>query len=213
MSKVLKKYWKQVLLLGFFIVIIIPVIVYVITVIPIFPAGGNNDWAGFWGGYFGSLVGGLITLYVLHITIRNEKNLKRREEKINFFNDLIHLTAEMSSLLGNISIFMSRGAVENTNDLHEKVLLLGNEIAKLFIEIKLLLKTRKSVYSVEILIDILEKIEEIETRIVENYESAVKINFIQESYIREIELLEKQLQNRLNDFENTLNHIVSCSLQ
>lgn len=213
MSKALKKYWKQLFLLGFFIVIIIPAIVYAITVVPIFPAGGNNDWAGFWGGYFGALVGGLITLYVLYVTINNEKNLKRREEKIDFFDDLIHLTAEMSSLLGNLSICMSRDAVENTNDLHEKTLLLGNDIAKLLIEIKLLLKTRKSVYKVEKLIEILEELEKVETQIVEKYTDAIKVKFSNRNYITELEILEKQIENISNKFEDTLNHIVNCSLQ
>lgn len=50
-------------------VIGIPLIVYLLSVIPIFPSGTNNDWAGFWGGYIGAIIGGFCTVVGVYWTI------------------------------------------------------------------------------------------------------------------------------------------------
>ena len=46
------------------------------TVIPLFPAGANNDWAGFWGGYLGAVIGGILTLIGVVITIKYEEQVR-----------------------------------------------------------------------------------------------------------------------------------------
>lgn len=82
------------------ILIVIPVCIYALSVIPLFPSGENNDWAGFWGGYLGAIIGGGITLYVmwktneearenLEKTLNHEKEISLQEEKREFCNDLI----------------------------------------------------------------------------------------------------------------------------
>lgn len=78
---------------GMIILIIIPIIIYGLSAIPLLP-GCNNDWVGFWGGYLGAIIGGVITLYVLVVTIGDSKEGRAREEKIVYFKDLINITVK-----------------------------------------------------------------------------------------------------------------------
>lgn len=68
----------------------------------------ENDWIGFFGSYTGSIVGGLITLYVMAITIKNgdtnlhksiseNKNLQQKNDKTIFCNDVAGLIANYCS--------------------------------------------------------------------------------------------------------------------
>ena len=95
------------------ITIFIPMCVYFLTTIPLLPAGGNNDWAGFWGGYIGAIIGGIITLLVLYYTLKDGKeNLsktlefekkKAQEEAIRKFNDeLLNYLVEYHTLIQEI---------------------------------------------------------------------------------------------------------------
>ena len=46
MRDIIKEHKKEM----FVVFILIPILIYGLSVIPLFPAGANNDWAGFWGG-------------------------------------------------------------------------------------------------------------------------------------------------------------------
>lgn len=81
---------------GMIILIIIPIIIYGLSAIPLLP-GCNNDWVGFWGGYLGAIIGGVITLYVLVVTIKDNKDARNRDEKSNYFKDVIELIAQVST--------------------------------------------------------------------------------------------------------------------
>lgn len=56
------------------IIIIVPVLVYFLSVLPLFPSGDNNDWAGFWGGYIGAIIGGVCTVVGVYWTIQYTQN-------------------------------------------------------------------------------------------------------------------------------------------
>lgn len=210
--KLVGKRVKWLALIIFMIFIVIPVIIYLLSTVPMFPVGGNNDWAGFWGGYIGALVGGIITLYVMQGTIESEKELRRREEKIDFFNNIIHLSAEMSSLTGDLCICMSRDKIENKNDLHERSLVLSNAVSRLFNEIRVLLETRKTIYDVDSLIIILDEIYTIETRYMDLYEDSVRVKFTDRGLEREKDSLKRKLNDLLENYEKTLRNIVSFIL-
>ena len=89
MRKLIKFCNKHPLLIALFLFIIVPITVYILSVTPCFPVGGNNDWAGFWGGYLGALLGGVITLCVMITTIEENKKEKIRDEKLSFYDKLL----------------------------------------------------------------------------------------------------------------------------
>lgn len=78
------------------IIFVIPFGVYALSSIPLFPIGGNNDWAGFWGGYLGAIIGGIITLLIFRSTIRHENDIREEDRKIEFSKELIKLSSQYS---------------------------------------------------------------------------------------------------------------------
>lgn len=91
---------------GIIILVGVPSVVYLLVMIPLFPAGANNDWAGFWGGYAGAIIGGIITLYVMFKSLRENKKSQDKifererseqivKEKIEFCNYIVSLFAEL----------------------------------------------------------------------------------------------------------------------
>ena len=83
--KKIKKYpkmAKSIIVTVILILILIPLMVYGLSEISVLPVCGSNDWASFWGGYLGAILGGIITLFVMRVTLINEKEARSREEKI-----------------------------------------------------------------------------------------------------------------------------------
>ena len=60
MDKILAWIKAHLIIALIIIIIIVPVLVYFLSVLPLFPSGDNNDWAGFWGGYIGAIIGCLL---------------------------------------------------------------------------------------------------------------------------------------------------------
>ena len=86
--------------------ILIPIAIYALSVIPLFPSG-NNDWAGFWGGYLGSIMGILGAILIMQKTSKEEKNNNKKAEKRQFYNQIIHdfssIEARYKGLLNQVS--------------------------------------------------------------------------------------------------------------
>ena len=72
----IKQKKKEIIKITIASLVVMPIIVYFLTVIPLFPAGANNDWAGFWGGYLGAVIGGILTLIGVVITIKYEEQVR-----------------------------------------------------------------------------------------------------------------------------------------
>ena len=90
MKKVLEwinKHKGMALIIG---IIGVPVFVYLLSVLPIFPSGHNNDWAGFWGGYLGALIGAMATISAVTLEIRNSRIQAKADEE-NRIKPYLHL--------------------------------------------------------------------------------------------------------------------------
>lgn len=72
-----KKLAKKIAL---WVLVIIPLIIYGLSTIPIFPVGGNNDWAGFWGGYLGAIISSLTTIAGVYLTLLDDRKKRKHEE-------------------------------------------------------------------------------------------------------------------------------------
>lgn len=109
---------------GIVIFIIVPLILYLLSIVPLLPSGANNDWAGFWGGYMGAIIGGLITLFVLFKTLDDNKKLQQRDEKINFLSTLGDLVADYITMLQDYSKKLTdyiECDCSNENEMKEKL--------------------------------------------------------------------------------------------
>lgn len=60
----------------------IPIVVYFLSVLPVFPSGENNDWAGFWGGYLGAVIGAFTTMLVFYFTIKKSDKDRKEENRL-----------------------------------------------------------------------------------------------------------------------------------
>lgn len=77
------KYYKYI----FAIILVAPIAVNIILfctnpipwLIPI--VGESRAWIGFWGSYAGAIIGGLITLFVLHYTIKESSKVRNIQVK------------------------------------------------------------------------------------------------------------------------------------
>lgn len=52
-------------------------------------ATNDNDWIGFWGSYVGTFLGSIITLIVLFVTLKDNSLARKREEKLEYYNQII----------------------------------------------------------------------------------------------------------------------------
>lgn len=77
----IKQKKKEIIKITIASLVVMPIIVYFLTVIPLFPAGANNDWAGFWGGYLGAVIGGLCTFAGVSWTIKHEREKEEVEKE------------------------------------------------------------------------------------------------------------------------------------
>jgi len=86
---------KSKIIFGGLIFLIVPIVVYFLSTLPIFPVGGNNDWAGFWGGYLGAIMGAFVAIYVMKQTINIEKMTRKENERNQFLNEITETIAEL----------------------------------------------------------------------------------------------------------------------
>ena len=161
MKKWIKENKKGIVISGISIMILFPLMIYFLSSLPIFPVGGNNDWAGFWGGYLGAIIGGIITLYVLFATLNDNKKIQLRNEKIDFFNNLVDMTAEYICFAGdfiqNTIMYMESNItdVQKTENYEKELIVSQTDFRKIGvkIEIHLELCKKKDYKSVDLLLN------------------------------------------------------------
>lgn len=90
----------------------------------------SNDWIGFWGSYAGAVVGGIITLVVLWNTLEDNKRARNREEKINYYNNLIEIMAVFFSDMGNYLTEITAYLNDVNEQTYRSCINAGNQLAK-----------------------------------------------------------------------------------
>lgn len=72
------KYYKYIFAIILVAPIVVNIILYCTNPIPwLIPSvGESSDWIGFWGSYAGAIIEGLITLLVLHYTIKENSKVR-----------------------------------------------------------------------------------------------------------------------------------------
>ena len=77
------KYYKYIFAIILVAPIVVNIILYCTNPIPwLIPSvGESSDWIGFWGSYAGAIIGGLITLFVLHYTIKENSKVRNIQVK------------------------------------------------------------------------------------------------------------------------------------
>lgn len=69
-------------------------------------AGKSEDWVGFWGSYAGALISGLIALYVLYHTIKENAKIRDSQVKtIRYTQQQAWLENLRKQLIGNYKMF------------------------------------------------------------------------------------------------------------
>lgn len=161
----MKKYWKEILLTLIVAFVLIPLIIAWLLSFRLINTDTTNEWIGFWGGYLGSIMGGAITLYVMWKTLQTEKNNREREERINYFNNIIHLWAELSEAINEVKTYIDRCIGEtgsgDKNNTIEKVCMGEAHAIRVLVELKTTLITRKNIYQIQELLEVLEQIEKL----------------------------------------------------
>ena len=155
----MKKDWAKYLLALIFILVLIPLGVAFMLSFRFIITDTTNEWIGFWGGYLGAILGGMITLYVLWKTIKEEKEISIRQEKIVYFDNIIHVWAKIVQSTYNLEIYICRCHKEKNNDNVEKTYREHALVTGILSELKILLETRKDVYDVGCLLSYLEVLE------------------------------------------------------
>ena len=133
MKRILEFTKKNLILIVVMVAVGIPVIIYGLSVIPVFPSGLNNDWAGFWGGYIGAIVGGMCTVIGVFWTIQYSRE-NYKEDVRNRSLPYIALTTLQSDRTVDLLNFES-GYYNNSfeEDCNELVKYKEYRLEKLFI--------------------------------------------------------------------------------
>lgn len=184
----IKKHKKQVVLWSVISLIAVPLIVYGLSEVSILPVTGGNDWAGFWGGYIGAIIGGLITLFVMKYTIESENLKSERQEKIQYFNEIIKTSADFFEAVSNTSAKMTRCMSRYSNEKYEQVLAQINNGARVSIILELMLESRKSEYDLLQYVEVLERLMDKVNVAVDEFEELVQDIFSDEDKINKLNL-------------------------
>lgn len=140
-------------------VLLLPVIIAIMVSLPVLPKLTNsNDWIGFWGGYLGSILGGIITLFVLKITIDDNNRLKKRDEKISYYNHLTRLYVTLGATTGDLCMWTNKYIKDNCQENREVFIQKFNVTYSLMAEISILLESSLEVYKVKQFYDIYQPI-------------------------------------------------------
>ena len=125
-----------------FILVVIPLIVYALTVLPVFPAGVNNDWAGFWGGYLGAIVGACVAIFVMQKTIAYERSVREVEEKRKFLDEITEKIAQFSASVNKSNSYLLRFHETGEPEWNYEAVYILNDVTRLesVLQIKLLSK-------------------------------------------------------------------------
>lgn len=86
-------------------------------------------------------------------TIEFENKKGKRQEKIQYFNDVIKISAEFFETIGNLAMKMTRYMSAPTNEKYEQFLEENNRGARISIILELTLNTRKREYDLTIYAD------------------------------------------------------------
>ena len=202
---------KQVALWSVIILIAVPLAVYGLSEISFLPVTGGNDWAGFWGGYIGAIIGGLITLFVMKYTIESENTRSKRQEKIQYFNDIIKISSEffeaIAKLNSGIRIYMRK----KTQQEYEKVLEAWNDGARISIVLELMLETRKSKYDLIIyhnqIVELSRRVNDATNKLIE-----VQNEYFEERKQMEVVLQLNEIMEEIEKAKEFLSDIVNKNL-
>ena len=93
---------------GLLSIVGVPFAIYLLSSIPLLPIGGNNDWAGFWGGYLGAIIGAFVAIFVMKRTIDYERDIRQRDEKIRFLNEVSMTVAELAAKINKCNCDLLR---------------------------------------------------------------------------------------------------------
>lgn len=192
--KKIKKYPKIAkIIIVTVILILIPLMVYGLSEVSVLPVCGSNDWAGFWGGYLGAILGGVITLLVMRFTLINEKEARNREEKINYFNQIVSVSAEFSQAVGKLCVHITRSQVYINNDIYDRTLETNNEAAKYSIELEILLETRKDSYDLDEIISYVKHFADMVNNMMNIYEKVACVRFENKQLCTQLEILQNEI--------------------
>ena len=208
----IKEHKKQIALWSGIILIAVPLIVYGLSEISLLPVTGGNDWAGFWGGYIGAIIGGLITLFVMQYTIKSENEKSKRQEKVQYFNDIIKLSAEFFECIGNLYVKISKYMTSKSNENLEQILQENNRGARISIILELMLETRKSQYDLSDYVQEATNLMDRVNILMEHFYNLLDESFSDEEKNKEFNLELDKLVQMINSIKNDFEDIVKRNL-
>ncbi len=113
----MKKYWKEVLSGLIVVLLIIPLGIAFMLRFDFVITDTSSGWIGFWGSYLGGIVGGIITLYVMFRTLKENRDLQKKEHRIAFCNEICKLSGEICGAINRECIYIRKYAdTKNGND-------------------------------------------------------------------------------------------------
>lgn len=206
------KHKEQIVLWSVIVLIAVPLIVYGLSEVSLLPVTGGNDWAGFWGGYIGAIIGGLMTLFVMKYTIESENAKSERQEKIQYFNDVIKISADFFECIGNLYVKIARCMIALSNEKYEQVLEENNRGARISTVLELMLETRKSEYDLSLYIDEASCLMNKVNVIMKNFVDLAEKSFSNDERNREFYLELDELMENIEHVKSTFEDVVKRNL-
>lgn len=220
MKKVLNSCVKLLLFLLFlgFILVIVPLLVGVVTGTNPLEKNTGSQWIDFWGGYLGAIIGGAITLYVLWKTLSVEKRIHEREEKIQYFNDMIKLFADYRNLTVKLCRSINGCVMYKKAENFNEAISINNTLSKCNSEIMMLLLTRSETYDLEELLKENSKYVEMIKEMVALHIEASKVQYKDKILREKILSIKNKIMNEKNELEVAIvktvqNNLYSVTLE
>lgn len=166
----------------------------------------------FLGGYLGAIIGGAITLYVLWKTLSVEKRVREREEKIQYFNNMIKLFADYRNLTVQLCRSINGCVMYKKVDNFNETISINNTLSKCNSEILMLLLTRSEMYDLEELLEENSKYVEMIKEMVELHIEASKAQYEDEILKEKVLSIKNKIMDEKNGLEVALLKTVQNNL-
>lgn len=210
----MKKIWRRFIVIIAIISIAIPIIIgWGVSQDILNNWTNDNDWIGFWGSYIGTMIGSFVTLFVLWSTLEDNRRAREKEEKINYYNNLIDSTADFLANAEKYLAAIARLLSVNDYDARNKYVEARNQFTKSSMILEVQLHIKKESENIEAIISYTDSIRDGLFEMYNDMNIIIKDNFENAASINDLKTRRGKIVDEMNSFVEIFPELIKESLE
>ena len=172
----------------------------------------DNDWIGFWGSYIGTMIGSFVTLFVLWSTLEDNRRSREREEKVNYYNNLIEVISALFVDIGNYLALVTKSLNGHDYTIYNLCIQAGNQVAKSSMIADAHLHIKGDVENIDSIIKFLKPIEDEIDEIGHQFDEILKRGYNNQQQIDVLNDKMNVIIKKINDYTKLFPEIIKAEL-